>query len=177
MNTEVVTLDVRADLREGREPFARIMAAVEALRPNQALRLIAPIEPVPLLRVMTRRGFEHSAQPTPAGDWEVLFQRASNTEPPAAAGSDERPPCPAFPATRAAESAAESAAVDVRGLEPPMPLVKALEAVAGLAPGATLRVVTDRRPMHLYAQLEARGFRGESEEQPDGSFVTHIRHV
>ena len=66
-------------------------------------------------------------------------------------------------------------AVDARGLEPPQPLVKILEALALLADGAELRAQTDRRPMHLYSFLEERGFTGSSEEQPDGSFVTHIR--
>ena len=65
--------------------------------------------------------------------------------------------------------------VDVRGLEPPQPLVRILETLATLAGDATLRAHTDRRPMHLYAQLELRGFVGESEEQTDGSFITHIR--
>jgi uncharacterized protein (DUF2249 family) len=65
--------------------------------------------------------------------------------------------------------------VDARGLEPPQPLVVILEALAGLPEGAGLRARTDRRPLHLYAQLEARGFTGETEEQADGSFVTTIR--
>jgi hypothetical protein len=37
-----------------------------------------------------------------------------------------------------------------------------------------LRARTDRRPMHLYAQLEERGFVGETQEQTDGSFVTNV---
>ena len=65
--------------------------------------------------------------------------------------------------------------VDARGLEPPQPLVTILEALATLPEGARLRALTDRRPMHLYAQLEERGFVGESEEQKDGSFVTNVR--
>lgn len=65
--------------------------------------------------------------------------------------------------------------VDVRGLEPPQPLVRILETLATLPGDVALRAHTDRRPMHLYAQLELRGFAGESEEQTDGSFITHIR--
>ena len=65
--------------------------------------------------------------------------------------------------------------VDARGLEPPQPLVVILEAVAGLPAATELRAHTDRRPMHLYAQLEERGFTGETEEQDDGSFITTIR--
>jgi len=67
--------------------------------------------------------------------------------------------------------------VDARGLEPPEPLVRILEAVSNLPKEAQLHARTDRRPMHLHSQLEQRGFTGESEEQNDGSFVTHIRRL
>lgn len=64
--------------------------------------------------------------------------------------------------------------VDARGLEPPGPMVAVLEALSRLAPGQSLLARTDRRPMHLYAQLEARGYRAASEESPDGSVLTRI---
>ena len=67
--------------------------------------------------------------------------------------------------------------VDARGLEPPQPLMVILEALARLPEGAELRARTDRRPMHLYAHLEERGFTGQTEEQHDGSFVTTIRRA
>ncbi len=67
--------------------------------------------------------------------------------------------------------------VDARGLEPPQPMVVILESLADLASGAALRAITDRRPMHLYALLEQRGFTGETEEQHDGSFITTIRRA
>ena len=65
--------------------------------------------------------------------------------------------------------------VDVRGLEPPQPLVRILETLATLPGDTNLHAQTDRRPMHLYTQLELRGFVGETKEQTDGSFITHIR--
>jgi uncharacterized protein (DUF2249 family) len=65
--------------------------------------------------------------------------------------------------------------LDARGLEPPQPMVKILEALAALPEGGELRAHTDRRPIHLYSHLEERGFSGDSEEQNDGSFITHIR--
>jgi uncharacterized protein (DUF2249 family) len=64
--------------------------------------------------------------------------------------------------------------LDTRGLEPPQPMTRILEALATVPPGATLRARTDRRPMHLLAQLEARGFRAETQEGADGSFFTSI---
>ena len=67
--------------------------------------------------------------------------------------------------------------LDARGLEPPRPLVVILESLEGLPEGAEIRAHTDRRPMHLYAMLEERGYTGESEEQHDGSFITTIRRA
>jgi quercetin dioxygenase-like cupin family protein/uncharacterized protein (DUF2249 family) len=65
--------------------------------------------------------------------------------------------------------------LDARGLEPPQPLVKILEALGTLPPGRHLRARTDRRPLLLYPQIEERGFKAETEEQSDGSFLTQIR--
>lgn len=65
--------------------------------------------------------------------------------------------------------------LDARGLEPPQPLMKTLEAVASLPETATLRLHTRWRPALLYAELEKRGYTAESEEQSDGSYLTYIR--
>ena len=67
--------------------------------------------------------------------------------------------------------------LDARGFEPPQPLLKTLEAIATLPAGATLKLYTRWRPALLYAELEKRGFIGESQEQSDGSCITHIRRV
>lgn len=181
MNAQLVTLDVRDDIRQGREPFSKIMSAVAALTDDQDLRLLAPFEPVPLFRVLERKGFAHHARPTDAGDWEVLFRRGpaaadaasprSGAAPEAEAGGAERREVPA------ASGPAQVVEVDARGLEPPQPLATILEALAALPANATLRARTDRRPMHLHPQLPERGFVGESEEQSDGSFLTHIRRA
>lgn len=65
--------------------------------------------------------------------------------------------------------------LDARGLEPPQPMLKVLEAVSALPEGAILKAHTDRRPMFLYPELEARGFSAESEEQADGSCITQVQ--
>jgi len=165
MSNQTVTLDVRDDIRNGREPFSRIMGTVAGLQAGDKLLLIAPFEPVPLFGVLEKQGFSHTARPTGSGDWEVLFTRESTT-------SGNEPDN----FRRSVQSVPPSVVeVDARGLEPPQPLVKILETVAGLPQGAELRARTDRRPLHLYAQLEQRGFLAETQEQPDGSFVTHVR--
>ena len=67
--------------------------------------------------------------------------------------------------------------LDARGFEPPQPLMKTLEALATLPASVTLRLHTRWRPALLYAELEKRGFIGESQEQTDGSCITHIRRL
>ncbi len=170
MSNKVVTLDVREDIRRGREPFSKIMQTVAGLKPNEDLLLVAPFEPAPLFGVLGQRGFSHRATPKPDGYWEVLFSR----EPIAAAAPA---PATAKPAAAAKTKSCTGTPVldlDARGLEPPQPLVKILEALSTLPDGARLRARTDRRPMHLYAQLEERGFAGETEEEKDGSFITYV---
>ena len=64
--------------------------------------------------------------------------------------------------------------VDARGLEPPQPMVVILEAFSELSKGEELSARTDRRPIHLYPELEARGGRFSSVEMSDGSWLTRI---
>lgn len=66
--------------------------------------------------------------------------------------------------------------LDARGLEPPQPMMKILEALATLSAGQCLAAHTDRQPMLLYPMLEQRGFTYETTRQSDGSHLTHIRH-
>ncbi len=70
-----VVVDVRDDIRNGREPFARIMNAVAALADGQELRLINIFEPVPLYEALAARGFAHETTRLEDGDWQVRFYR------------------------------------------------------------------------------------------------------
>jgi uncharacterized protein (DUF2249 family) len=168
---KTVTVDVRNDIRNGREPFSRIMNATGTLQADEQLLLLAPFEPVPLVGALEKQGFRHTSRQMESGEWEVLFTREAGGEPARAAtavASDRPCGCAKANVTTFLE-------VDARGLEPPGPMNKILEAVAALPAGADLRARTDRRPLHLYSQLEERGFTAQTEQQTDDSFITHIR--
>jgi uncharacterized protein (DUF2249 family) len=64
--------------------------------------------------------------------------------------------------------------LDVRGLEPPEPLVRILTAVESLPVGSTLHALTDRKPLHLFPELESRKVTFRSEERQDGSWITTL---
>lgn len=145
----VVELDVRDDLRSGREPFSRIMEAVASLPDDAVLRLRAPFEPVPLFSVMARRGFVHAARREEDGDWSVLFAR----------GAARQPEDAAEPTTaRADDATSDEHVLDVRGLEPPEPMVRTLAALEALAPGGTLVQINARVPQFLLPILVERGW-------------------
>lgn len=71
----MAVIDVTEEIRQGREPFQRIMAAVKTLRDGENLELIVPFEPIPLYVVLENRGFSHVAQQTDEGLWRVVFCR------------------------------------------------------------------------------------------------------
>jgi uncharacterized protein (DUF2249 family) len=145
-----VSLDVRDAIRRGEEPLGTIMAAVAGLGAGQALVLRAPFEPSPLYRVLGKRGFAHWTERHADDDWSVWFYRGQPT------------------AMASAHTGAAGGTLDVRGLEPPQPMVAVLERLEVLAPGETLTVVHDRRPTFLYPQLDARGFTHRTEEPEPG---------
>ena len=155
-----VHLDVREDIRRGQEPFARIMAAAKALADDQVLVVRAPFEPVPLYDVLGRRGLGHWTERHAADDWSVSFARD---------------------ATVTAQTRTEPAGtghltvLDVRGLEPPEPMVRVLHAIDRLGAGDALEVHHNRRPTFLYPQLDERGFVHETDEPESGLVRIRIR--
>jgi uncharacterized protein (DUF2249 family) len=152
-----VSLDVRDAIRRGDEPFAAIMASVGDLEPGQALVLRAPFEPLPLYRVLGRRGFAHWTERNADDDWSVWFYPEAPTSPTAKHDDDQT--------------------LDVRGLEPPQPMLAVLERLPTLAAGETLTVIHDRRPMFLYPQLDAQGFEHCTEEREPGVIRIVIRRA
>ena len=167
-----VHLDVRAMIQRGEEPFDRIMGMVRGLGADQAFVLRVPFEPLPLYRVLARHELAHWAEQRDPGDWVVWFYRA-----PGGSGADSSraaplgAPAPAPPAT----APATVVRLDVRGLEPPQPMVRVLEQLERLGPDQALEVLHDRRPVFLYPQLDERGFGHATDEPAPGVVRIVIR--
>jgi len=147
---EPLTLDVREELRRGGEPLSRILQAVNELGPSQALRLLATFEPLPLYAVLGSKGFRHSAKRLGEGDWEVTFMpEAAPTRQGGSARSSSDASSAAWPTP--------STYLDNRGLEPPAPMVRILDALERLGAGEVLEALNERDPVFLYPELQARG--------------------
>ena len=157
VSATIVELDVREDLRSGREPFSRIMSAVAALGANDVLLLHTIFEPAPLFGVLAKRGFTAESRANGPDDWSSWFWRpdAQASEP-----SDAQAAAPA-------QTAAQDDAVlvlDVRGLEPPEPLMRTLAALETLPDGYVLQHVNTRVPQLLFPLLAERGFACDVDE-------------
>jgi uncharacterized protein (DUF2249 family) len=157
----IIDLDVREDLRNGREPFGRIMEARRTLLPGGVLRLRAIFEPVPLYKVLGKQGFGHWTERLADDDWRIWFYP---DEAGTGAAVAQAPDATALPTGC---GACEPEVIDVRGLEPPEPMVRTLEALGKLPPGGTLIQLNVRVPHLLLPQLDARGYSYTVHEEAD----------
>jgi len=66
--------------------------------------------------------------------------------------------------------------IDARGLEPPEPLVRTMEALDQLEPAGKLLVLLPREPFPLYRALELNGFSWQTEHRADGTVTVLIEH-
>ncbi|HLK93194.1 MAG TPA: DUF2249 domain-containing protein [Polyangia bacterium] len=154
-------LDVRPVLERGGDPFTLIMRSARELADDEALHLVVGFEPAPLYTVM--RGMGRAAHTEESGGaYHVWFYRAGATEPerPAAGGA----PAKLLPPVE----------MDVRGLEPPQPMVQILQKLVDLGPGAQLLVRHHREPVLLYDKLALRGYAARCTKRDDGDYIIHI---
>ncbi len=164
---KIVEVDVREDLRAGREPFSRIMASRRDVPEGGALVVRAIFEPVPLYDVLGAQGLDHHTERLADDDWRVWFFAAPG-----------RTPAPqAAPAPVSIEQEDGATVLDVRGLEPPEPMLRTLAALEELPEGGTLVQINVRVPEFLLPLLDERGFVYQIREQEPGLVRAVIRRA
>jgi hypothetical protein len=157
-------IDVTGDIAAHRDPFTHVMAFVDALGDAPGFALKAPFHPVPLRRVLAARGFASYAEcaaPEEAedGEWIVFFRRGRGGGAGAAAAGEPE----------AREWRAEGVVhIDVRGLEPPQPLVAILALLERPDCGDEVIVHHSRDPVFLYPELAERGWEWERVPAAEG---------
>lgn len=167
------------DVREipGRVKHAQIFQRWKDLAVGQFFVLLNDHDPVPL-----RYQFEGEFKG--AYGWDYLEKgpeefRVKITKLRAVEGQSPAPAATvAKPGTGVATTvSADVQDIDVRGFEPPEPLVRILAALEALPVGVKLRAHTDREPCHLFGEAKERGFSTDCNEQPDGSWLTVLAHA
>lgn len=164
----IVELDVRPMLAAKIEPFSAIMQKVKSLKESDWFVLHAPFKPVPLFKVMARKGFHYEAERVGKRHWKVTFWKSE---------ADMLPNRPEASAedSRATEPGSKVHRLDNRGLEPPQPMIRTLSRLEKMGDDETLIIHNDRPPMFLYPELDALGYPHETEEAPEGGYRITIR--
>jgi uncharacterized protein (DUF2249 family) len=140
-------------------PLEAVLDAARALPVGGRLRVVAPFDPAPMRRALLAEGFQGGPTIPRDGGFEILFTRMQAALPRAAAARVWRDE--------------DGAHLDLRGLAAPAPMVEILRAIeADPAPDA-LTAWLDREPLHLYPELEARGWSWDLSGQGD-SFALRL---
>ncbi len=71
----VTVIDAREAIAAGQHPLAQVMAAVAALAPGQAHRLVTPFVPAPLLEKVKAQGFRVWTEEVAAGEFHSWLAR------------------------------------------------------------------------------------------------------
>lgn len=156
-------LNVRPYQERGEEPFGAIMSAARETPVGSMFLLRNTFEPVPLYDVLAMRGFEHWAERDAEADWRIWFFNSGKARKPQTKPNATTPVGPDL-SGKPWSSPDATVTIDVSDLVPPEPMIKILETLESLPDGATLLVHHLRRPMHLYPQLEAMGYRHDTRE-------------
>ena len=185
-NSELIDL-THFDVREipCRVKHAQIFQRWTELPVGQHFVLINDHDPVPLR-------YQFEAEFPGAFGWEYLLRGpdefqvkitrlASSSQKiaklPAGCAAETASAIPGTARTASLAATDHIQEIDARGLEPPEPLIRILDALESLPAGVRLRAITDRNPCHLFGEAEQRGFRHDTAEQPDGSWVTLLDRV
>lgn len=182
-----IELDVREELRHKRDPFAIIMNTVKELGKQDMLVLHATLKPVPLLGLMKLKGYVSATSRAGHEHWITTFVRKEYAA--ALEGKqDESPETDAeghednHEGSASADSLTDetgesprSIHLDNRGLEPPKPMIRTMDALEKARTGDTITIHNDRVPAFLLEEIKALGYPHEVEAQSDGSAIVTIR--
>jgi uncharacterized protein (DUF2249 family) len=150
---EIIDLDVRPVLEGGTDPLHIILDKVNALKDNQALKIINTFKPAPLIALLRKKGFDHRIESPAPGLIETYFYKKNNI-----GDSDEITPIEFDSNTSDwhvlyKQFQDKKTIVDVRGLQPPQPMMLILEKLQNIPDDEALLVQHEKIPVFLLPEL------------------------
>lgn len=163
---EIIELDVREMLASGNDPLNVILDKIKSVKPGEALKVINTFEPVPLIQMLEKKGFELYPDIIDRNLVETYFYRRADVQ------TSE---------LTTKESTANEwdemmhhfndkmVQVDVRDLPMPQPMLTILARLEQLPPDHALFVNHKRTPLFLLPELAERNFDYRIKEISDGN--------
>lgn len=161
-----IILDVRPSIEAGIDPFKEIMKTIRSVKHSEVVHLINLFEPIPLYSILAEKGFDHWTEKI-ENVWNVYFYKSDTT-------SDKKNNS-VVESEADTEHEDELLEIDVRGLEPPEPMMKILETLSQVDEHTILLVHHHREPMMLYEKLEERGFTAMAHKIEENYYKVIIR--
>jgi uncharacterized protein (DUF2249 family) len=161
----LIALDVRPLLASGKDPLTMITEKVKTIKAGEVLKIINTFEPLPLMKLLEKQGFEMYADVVNDNLVETYFYKSTAT------------PINNFETTDVASNgweeilnkfAGKLQTIDVRLLEMPLPMHNILEALYNLPGDNALFVYHKRIPVFLLPELTERKFDYRIKEISDG---------
>ncbi len=166
---QLINFDVRQMLADGNDPLREIQQKVKALKPGEALIITNTFEPVPLIQLLKKQGFESYVNFVDQDIVETYFYKTDETKPGAPSAEDDA----AIATSGDWEIKLKSfennlVEIDVRHLEAPMPMMTILESLETLPEEKALYVHHKRIPVFLLTELKDRKFEYRIKEIQEG---------
>ena len=161
---QIVDLDVRPVLASGTDPLNIILEKIKSIQAGQILKIINTFEPIPLIKMLEKKGFATYTDNIEANLVETYFYKKSETVP--------------IETTSTADASKgwdeilhrfkdKTQTIDVRELEMPQPMLTILDALDKLPLGIALHVHHKRIPVFLLPELAERKFEYRIKEVSD----------
>ncbi|MEJ7779619.1 MAG: DUF2249 domain-containing protein [Daejeonella sp.] len=160
-NLKVIELDVRPVLALKQDPLKSILNSISSLNQDECLKIINTFEPVPLISLLSKKGFGYYTErpdPETVITWFVRTATGktdleSVPENPILCTADEE-----FERMVKSFSQDKLISIDVRELEMPLPMIRILEHLKILQSDEALFVYHKKVPVFLLPELKERGF-------------------
>jgi len=151
--SKIIDLDVREDLAAGKDPLNLILAKIKSVQAGEALKVINTFEPIPLIKMLEKKGFAIYADVISPDLVETYFYKKTNettidVQPKEGEGSGWDDVMQRF--------SDKLVKVDVRELEMPQPMLTILAELEKLTEDSALFVYHKRIPVFLLPELAER---------------------
>lgn len=163
--TQLIVFDVRQMLSEGNDPLTDIQQKIKDLKEGQVLNIINTFEPVPLIKLLEKQGFEVFVNQIEPTYYETFFyKKDSNSQADFTTDTNTADDWDEI----LVQFDGNMQQVDVRAMEMPMPMMTILGALDDLPEDKILYVHHKKIPVFLLTELKDRGFEYRIKDVKEG---------
>lgn len=163
--TQLIVFDVRQMLSDGNDPLKDIQQKIKELKEGQVLNIINTFEPVPLIKLLEKQGFEVFVNQVEPAYYETFFyKKDSNSQADFTTDTNTADDWDEI----LVQFDGNMQEVDVRSMEMPMPMMTILGALDDLPEDKILYVHHKKIPVFLLTELKDRGFEYRLKDVKEG---------